>query len=60
MVQETLKRDQMSGHLFVFRGRSGQLPTFLHTVFVLRRSHILGIRCSGERCRSRRIGAARA
>lgn len=56
MVQETLKRDQMSGHLFVFRGRSGQL----HTVFVLRRSHILGIRCSGERCRSRRIGAARA
>lgn len=28
MVQETLKRDQISGHLFVFRGRSGQLPTF--------------------------------
>ncbi|MDE4617008.1 IS66 family insertion sequence element accessory protein TnpB [Sinorhizobium meliloti] len=28
MVQETLKRDPMSGHLFVFRGRSGQLPTF--------------------------------
>ena len=28
MVQETLKRDPMSGHLFVFRGRSGQVPTF--------------------------------
>ncbi|MCA1371726.1 IS66 family insertion sequence element accessory protein TnpB [Bradyrhizobium sp. BRP14] len=25
MVQETLKRDPMSGHLFVFRGRSGGL-----------------------------------
>jgi transposase len=24
-VQETLKRDPMSGHLFVFRGRSGGL-----------------------------------
>ncbi|MGO4623818.1 hypothetical protein AB4Z34_17470 [Ensifer sp. 2YAB10] len=23
MVQETLKRDPMIGHLFVFRGRSG-------------------------------------
>ncbi|MCZ4093701.1 hypothetical protein O3W52_28415 [Ensifer psoraleae] len=28
MVQERLKRDPMSGHLFVSRGRSGQLPTF--------------------------------
>ncbi|WP_245278368.1 IS66 family insertion sequence element accessory protein TnpB [Ensifer aridi] len=25
MVQETLKGDPMSGHLFVFRGRSGGL-----------------------------------
>ena len=24
MVQETLKRDPMSGHLFVFRGRRGK------------------------------------
>ncbi|RUM18077.1 hypothetical protein EFQ99_33440 [Rhizobium vallis] len=28
MVQEALKRDPMCGHLFVFRGRGGQLPTF--------------------------------
>ncbi|WP_432445079.1 IS66 family insertion sequence element accessory protein TnpB [Rhizobium leguminosarum] len=25
MVQETLKRDPMCGHLFVFRGRGGGL-----------------------------------
>lgn len=25
MVQETLKRDSMRGHLFVFRGRGGGL-----------------------------------
>lgn len=28
MVQEALKRDPMCGHLFVFRGRGGQRPTF--------------------------------
>ncbi len=28
MVQETLKRDPMCGHLFVFRGRGAQRPTF--------------------------------
>ncbi|WP_245423078.1 transposase, partial [Neorhizobium huautlense] len=28
MVQEALKRDPMCGHLFVFRGRGAQLPTF--------------------------------
>ncbi|MER8716396.1 IS66 family insertion sequence element accessory protein TnpB, partial [Mesorhizobium sp. M1295] len=28
MVQETLKRDPHSGHLFCFRGRQGQLSTF--------------------------------
>ncbi|PND20042.1 hypothetical protein CN934_18105, partial [Ensifer sp. MMN_5] len=28
MVQETLKRDPISGPLFVFRGWSGQRPTF--------------------------------
>jgi transposase len=28
MVQETLKRDPHGGHLFVFRGRRGQRPTF--------------------------------
>jgi transposase len=28
LVQETLKRDPHSGHLFVFRGRRGQRPTF--------------------------------
>jgi transposase len=28
MVQETLKRDPHGGHLFAFRGRRGQLPTF--------------------------------
>ncbi|MBK8906749.1 MAG: IS66 family insertion sequence element accessory protein TnpB [Rhodospirillales bacterium] len=27
-VQETLRRDPHSGHLFVFRGRRGKLPTF--------------------------------
>jgi transposase len=28
MVQETLRRDPHGGHLFVFRGRRGQPPTF--------------------------------
>jgi transposase len=28
LVQATLKRDPHGGHLFVFRGRRGQLPTF--------------------------------
>ena len=28
IVQETLKRNPHSGHLFVFRGRRGQRPTF--------------------------------
>ncbi|MCA1409439.1 IS66 family insertion sequence element accessory protein TnpB, partial [Ensifer sp. IC3342] len=28
LVQEGLGRDPFKGHLFVFRGRSGQLPTF--------------------------------
>jgi transposase len=28
LVQETLKRNPHNGHLFVFRGRRGQLPTF--------------------------------
>jgi transposase len=28
LVQETLKRDPHNGHLFVFRGRRGQSPTF--------------------------------
>ncbi|WP_410053002.1 IS66 family insertion sequence element accessory protein TnpB [Bradyrhizobium sp. SZCCHNS30121] len=28
LVQETLKRDPHCGHLFVFRGRSGQHATF--------------------------------
>jgi transposase len=28
MVQEKLKRDPHGGHLFVFRGRRGQPPTF--------------------------------
>ena len=28
IVQETLKRDPHGGHLFVFRGRRGQRPTF--------------------------------
>jgi transposase len=28
LVQETLKRNPHTGHLFVFRGRRGQLPTF--------------------------------
>ncbi|WP_292519874.1 hypothetical protein [Mesorhizobium sp.] len=28
MVQETLKRDPHSGHVFCFRGRQGQLATF--------------------------------
>jgi transposase len=28
MVQEKLKHDPHGGHLFVFRGRRGQLPTF--------------------------------
>jgi transposase len=27
-VQETLKRNPHNGHLFVFRGRRGQQPTF--------------------------------
>ncbi|WP_369405918.1 IS66 family insertion sequence element accessory protein TnpB [Aurantimonas manganoxydans] len=27
LVQETLKRDPASGHLFVFRGRRGDLST---------------------------------
>lgn len=27
-VQEVLRRDPLSGHLFCFRGRRGQLPTF--------------------------------
>jgi transposase len=28
LVQEKLRRDPHSGHLFVFRGRRGQSPTF--------------------------------
>jgi transposase len=28
LVQETLKRNPHNGHLFVFRGRRGQPPTF--------------------------------
>jgi transposase len=28
LVQETLKRNPHDGHLFVFRGRRGQPPTF--------------------------------
>jgi transposase len=28
LVQETLKRNPHNGHLFVFRGRRGQSPTF--------------------------------
>jgi transposase len=28
LVQEKLKRDPHQGHLFCFRGRRGQLPTF--------------------------------
>ncbi|MBV9286761.1 MAG: IS66 family insertion sequence element accessory protein TnpB [Hyphomicrobiales bacterium] len=28
LVQEALRRNPHSGHLFVFRGRRGQRPTF--------------------------------
>lgn len=59
MVQETLKRSDERPSVRL-PGPERPITNILHTVFVLRRSHILGIRCSGERCRSRRIGAARA
>jgi transposase len=28
LAQEVLRQDPFSGHLFVFRGRRGQMPTF--------------------------------
>ncbi|MGZ2444399.1 transposase [Sinorhizobium medicae] len=59
MVQERLKRSDERPSVRL-PGPERPITNILHTVFVLRRSHILGIRCSGERCRSRRIGAARA
>ena len=52
IVQETLRRDPHSGHLFVFRDCRGQRPTFLHIVFAGRESPTAGIR-------SRRPDAAR-
>lgn len=62
LVEAVIKEAPGSGAIFGFRvpRQTQPITNILHTVFVLRRSHILGIRCSGERCRSRRIGAARA
>ncbi|MBK8908166.1 MAG: IS66 family insertion sequence element accessory protein TnpB [Rhodospirillales bacterium] len=57
-VQETLRRDPHSGHLFVFRGRR-EATNILPTVFDSRRLPTAGIRCSAARCRSRPSGAAR-
>ena len=37
-AQEVLREDPFSGHLFVFRGRRGQLPTFCIRFSILDRS----------------------
>jgi transposase len=58
-VQEALKRVPHAGDFFVFRGARGQPPTFRIPFFVLRRSPIVGTRCSGGCCRFRRFAAAR-
>ena len=48
MVQETLRRDPTCGHLFVFRGRGAQLPTFCIR-FSLFDDCLSGTRCSERR-----------
>ncbi|MGY5795160.1 hypothetical protein ACXHXM_33940 len=56
-VDAVIEEAPGSGAIFGFRGR--QTTDILHTFLAFRRSPILGTRCSGRRCRSRRSDVAR-